>query len=262
MTKNFSFRRLLLLIKKQAAENLRLYLLSSFALLLVLSLVFIFARYVGYPHYAEETIYITYIFGLIIAGAVFASFSFQQLSSKDKATYFLSFPASISEKLSSALFFNLVVFPITYSVIFYIVQSIYWSYIHTLHDQYVQISYINWEQPRGFMEVFPYFFYVFFAVQAFYILGSAYFTRFGFIKTTITGIIIVFLFIWYLNAVIRGNFPGFNPTLTITQFEPTGQRKIFELSDFTKDIIIYAFKLLWAPVFWLATYFRLKETEV
>ena len=89
MTNNFSFRRLGLLIKKRATENFKLYILSATALLLLLSLVFIFQYYMSFPHYEEETNYAIFIFGLIIAGAVFASFSFQQLGTKETATYFL-----------------------------------------------------------------------------------------------------------------------------------------------------------------------------
>ena len=266
MTKNFSFTRLWLLIKKQAAEHLRLYLLSAVALLLILSLVFIFTRYTEYPNYDEETTYVIYIFGLIIAGAIFASFSFQQLGTKEKATYFLSFPASTMEKLSAALFFNLIVFPITYSIIFYLVKSLYWPYIQTLvqdNPEMVRINYINWkEEPNGFMEAFPYFFYVFFAVQAFYILGSVYFTRFGFIKTTIAGLLLIFLFVWYFQGLVIGSFPAMNGPFSIRQFDAPGEMKVYELSAFTQDLLINLARFIWAPVFWVATYFRLKETEV
>jgi hypothetical protein len=267
MTKNFSFRRLGLLIKKQATESLKLYLLSAAALLLLLSMVFIFHRYMSFPHYHEETSYIIFIFGLIIAGAVFASFSFQQLATKEKATYFLSFPASTSEKLTAALFFNLIIFPVTYTVIFYLVNSVFWAYISSLVgengglDGGVRLSYVDWQNPRGFMEVFPFFFYVFFAVQAFYIMGSVYFTRFGFIKTTIVGIMLIFLFVWYFNEIIDDNFQGFNPDLTMNRFS-AGEMKVYELSAFSKELVINFVKFIWAPVFWLVTYFRLRESQV
>jgi hypothetical protein len=266
MTENFSFKRLWLLIKKQAAENLRLYLLFSTALLLVLSLVLIFSRFTSSGLYSEETIYIIYTFGLLIAGAIFASFSFQQLSSRDKAIYFLAFPASTSEKLTAALFFNLVVLPLTYTFIYFIVKSLFWVYLESVantNPELLRISYINWNEPRrGFMEAFPYFFYAFFAIQGFYIMGSVYFTRFGFIKTTIVGIILIFLFVWYINEVVQDNFEGFQPSLSIRKFQSDGQMRVFELGDTAKDIVLYVVRFIWAPVFWLVTYFRLKETEV
>ena len=222
----------------------------------------------SFPHYEEETNYAIFIFGLIIAGAVFASFSFQQLGTKERATYFLSFPASTAEKLMAALFFNLVIFPITFTIIFYLVKTVFWAYVSSLAGDDtsgltggVRLSYVDWENRHGFMEVFPFFFYVFFAVQAFYIMGSVYFTRFGFIKTTIVGIMVIFLFVWYLNEIIGDNFDGFNSNLTMNRFAG-GQMKVYELSAFSKELVINLLKFVWAPVFWLVTYFRLKESEV
>src|SRR5690349_9315167 len=74
MTNHFSFTRLYLLIKKQAIENLRLYALASTALALLLAIVFIFWYFNARPNFHEESLYMIYIFGLIVAGGLFASF--------------------------------------------------------------------------------------------------------------------------------------------------------------------------------------------
>ncbi len=38
--------------------------------------------------------------------------------------------------------------------------------------------------------------------------------------------------------------------------------KIFQLSPWINDLAIFLLKYLWIPVFWVVTYFRLKEKEI
>ena len=38
--------------------------------------------------------------------------------------------------------------------------------------------------------------------------------------------------------------------------------KIYRLAPWIEDAVIVFAKFIWAPVFWVATYFRLKEKEI
>ena len=94
MTTTFSFSRLLQLIRKQWIENSRLYLFSVLALLGMLGLIMLFWVIADGKQYSEDSLYIIFVFGLFVAGAVFASMSFSMLGNKEKGTYWLAFPAS------------------------------------------------------------------------------------------------------------------------------------------------------------------------
>lgn len=265
MTNHFSFKRFLLLVKKQGLENLKLYLLCMAALAFILSFVFLFHRLTSVNYFHEESIYITYVIGLIIAGAIFASFSFEMLSSKDKAIYYLSFPASRLEKLLVVLFYNIIFFTLFYTLIFFIIKTIYWEYLESLvasDPTLYKMYHIDWKDRNSFMSAFPYFFLLFFAVQSFYILGSVYFNRFAFIKTTIAGSVIIFLFIWYVNNLSSGQVGNIDPTGSAHVFEEDGSVKVYALPSGVFQVLKHTFQFIWAPVFLMVTYFRLKEKQV
>ncbi len=104
MSSTLSLTRLGKLITKQLFENSRLYIFSILALFGLLSLVFAFWFVAAGPNYHEEQTYIIFIFGLFIAGTVFAGMSFNMLGSKDKGIYWLSVPATHLEKLICTIF--------------------------------------------------------------------------------------------------------------------------------------------------------------
>src|SRR5215213_4113436 len=124
MTSTFSFSRLGKLITKQLFENSRLYIFSVLALFGLLALIFAFWIGADGPTYAEEATYVIFIFGLFIAGSIFASMAFNMLGSKDKGIYWLSVPATHLEKLICTIFYSIILFTIVYCLCFYIVKSI------------------------------------------------------------------------------------------------------------------------------------------
>ena len=131
MTTTFSFSRLLQLIRKQWFENSRLYIFSILALLGILGLVMIFWVITDGPHYSEDSLYIIFLFGLFIAGSVFASMSFSMLGNKERGTYWLAFPASHLEKLICMIFYNVVVFTVVYCACFFLLKSMAVTYVNS-----------------------------------------------------------------------------------------------------------------------------------
>ena len=271
MTANFNFLRLLKLIRKQWIENARIFFLSTLALIGILALVFIFWLVTGGRYYSEETLYIIYIFGLYIAGAIFASTSFSMLSDKRQGVYWLGFPASHLEKLLTVLFFNLVVFTIVYSLCFFGIKLVAVTYLQSLKagDPTMYFyQHVDFRSNSGFMNVFPNFLYGFFAVQSFYLLGSIYFSRFSFIITTVIGIALLFLFMWLSISLIKNNLPdGFNfDGFSVSKFEnkreTDGGIYKYQLPTLALSTLLFLAKFIWAPVFWLITWFRLRETEI
>lgn len=272
MTANFNFPRLVKLILKQWIENARIYMFSTLAIIGILGLVFIFWIAMAGNDYQEETLYIIFTFGIYTAGSVFASMSFGMLTEKRRGIYWLGFPASHLEKLLTVIFFNLIVFTIIYSLCFFLIKTLAVAYVHKLvaTDSYKYSYQLAYSKNSGsFMEVFPNFIYGFFAAQAFYMLGSVYFSRFSFVMTTVTGVALIFIFMWFNVSLFKHELPTgfFWNGLDVTKYY---NKKGGGLSDYhTYQLpfillipISFLVKFIWAPVFWLITWFRLKEKEI
>ena len=261
MSPTFSFSRLGKLIAKQFYENSRLYLISTLALLGLLSLAFTFWITVAGPNYQEEETYFIFLFGLFLAGAIFASTSFNMLGRKDKGIYWLGIPATHLEKLVCTILFSVVLFFIVYCLCFYLVKSIALTYL----DSRVGAIYTEMNGSNdGFGSVFKYFLYAYFAVQSLYLLGSVYFSRYSFIVTTVVGALVMFLFVYYITQIDRFMEPDSWELFTVKRADANVQDSYFlySVSPTVVDIIKYAVQFLWVPVFWVATWYRLKEKEI
>ena len=261
MSPTFSFSRLGKLIAKQFYENSRLYLISTLALLGLLSIAFTFWITVAGPNYQEEETYFIFLFGLFLAGAIFASMSFNMLGRKDKGIYWLGIPATHLEKLVCTILFSVVLFFIVYCLCFYLVKSIALTYL----DSRVGAIYTEMNGSNdGFGSVFKYFLYADFAVQSLYLLGSVYFSRYSFIVTTVVGALVMFLFVYYITQIDRFMEPDSWELFTVKRADANVQDSYFlySVSPTVVDIIKYAVQFLWVPVFWVATWYRLKEKEI
>jgi hypothetical protein len=267
MTTTFSFPRLLQLIRKQWFENSRLYIFSILAMLGILGLVMIFWVITDEPNYSEDSLYIIFLFGLFIAGSVFASMSFSMLGNKERGTYWLAFPASHLEKLICMIFYNVVVFTAVYCACFFLLKSMALSYVNSLvagnKDYSFRVS--SWDSDRSFLGIVPYFLYGYFAVQSFYLLGSVYFPRYSFVITTVVGSALILVFVYYSAEILKGSF--------YEEFSWNGDHlrkyegdftsyKRYDLSPVLTDILTFAIKFIWAPVFWVVAWFRLKEKQI
>lgn len=266
MTTTFSFSRLLQLVRKQWVENSRLYLFSVMALLGILGLI-MFLWILSKPHYNEDILYIIFLFGLFIAGAVFASMSFSMLGNKEKGTYWLAFPASHLEKLLCMIFYNVVVFTVVYSLCFFLIKSAAVAYVNSLVAENPTVYSFRrsaWNSNQSFLDILPYFLYGFFAVQAFYMLGSVYFSRYSFILTTIVGSVLIFIFSYYSVELIQSSLHGYSWNGDhLRKYDgdySTYQR--YNLSPVMTDLLGFFVKYIWAPVFWVVTWFRLKEKQM
>jgi hypothetical protein len=266
MTSTFSFSRLLQLIRKQWFENSRMYLFATLALLSLQALVFGLWLVSNHPSYSEDFIYAVFLCGLYLTGAIFASISFSMLGDKTKGSYWLGFPASHFEKLLCVILYSAVFFTIVYCATFYLVKTAAVAYIHQKVNSYPEIfSYQPLKNKPEFMEAFTYFMYGFFAVQALFLLGSVYFTRYSFIVTTIIGTAVLFLFFYYMVKLPDALLPaGHRWRLIDADFfsDDNTHMKRYSLPSFFSNTLIVLMKFMWAPVFWTVTWYRLKEKQL
>lgn len=267
MTNRFSLKRLLLLIQKQFSENIKLYLYGTLAMLGLLIIVMLLWTTMGGIRYKGEILLNIYLIGLFISGAIFANFSFNMLSNKSKGIYWLTLPASHGEKLACAIFFNLIVFTTVYTLCYYLVSQGAVAYIkemmrqHPLKYQYKEINW-NEEDVRREITVFG---YAFFAVQAFYLLGSVAIKKFSFVLTTAIGALLIIGFVFfmqYLSHALEKFHVGYN-LINARNYPANGNSyHEYSINHTVSNIIIFLAKFIWAPFFWLVTWFKLREKEI
>jgi hypothetical protein len=266
MSSTFSFSRLGKLITKQFFENSRLYIFSVLALLGILSLVFAFWIAAGGDDYHEEVTYIIFLFGLFITGTVFASISFNMLGSKDKGIYWLAVPATHLEKLICIIFYSTIVFTVVYCLCFFLIKFIGVSFLEGYIKRHPGSSYTKMDDfENGFGGVIKYFIYAYFSVQSLYLLGSVYFSRFSFIITTVAAAFLIFVFVYYGSVIHDRMFEGMGWDLvSARKFDDKIKDGylLYSISPAITDTLKYAVQFAWAPLFWIVTWFRLKEKEI
>src|SRR5688500_4196557 len=116
----FSFHRFILLLKLQFAVNRRFYLLGIAAIagLLLVYMIFRAANgELGFEFEAQEETYGLSIIGLSF---VFGTLVFRQLGSKAGRIHALMLPVSALERLCVAFLMVFIIFPIVYSIIFFV----------------------------------------------------------------------------------------------------------------------------------------------
>jgi hypothetical protein len=264
MNNHFSFNRFGLLVRKQWGEHARLYGLGMIAISGLLSLVF-FLWVIGHGddnHFDQSNFYLFGVIGFFISGSIFASIQFSSLAQKDKALQWLSTPATHFEKLACSVFFSLIVFNLFYVLCFLLIKTLGF-YILGL-DASREITGIDWDRDNA-KTVFRYAGLGYIAIQSIYLLGSVYFSRYSFIKTTIAGLIIFVAFLLFINNVLRPAFLHGGNLWSFASFrtwqEQEGE-KLYSLPGWIEHTMKFIAYYAWAPVCWTVTLFRLKEKEV
>jgi hypothetical protein len=282
MNQAFSFSRWLLLIEKHWSENRKKYLLAMVAITGILLIWFLFNIVMEQYRPMDTGIQVgSYFGGLFIVGCLYGSTLFADLASKAKGINYLSLPASQLEKTLCALFYGVVVFLVAYTLLFYVADIIMVKISN-------QLSYADWLKNHSSGSVFrpqeivnvvwttekmqgstinPQFIVLlcYFALQSAYILGSVYFTRFSFIKTTVALLVLWLFMIVFVGKIMDSFMPSGNyfEGLTSYRLNSAGNgEKIIRLPEWTNSITIFLLKYAFAPVLWTVTYFRVKEKEI
>src|SRR5262245_28967305 len=107
----FDLNRWVLYVRKHWNENRKKYLLSAGAIagLLILWYSFVILVNIVNPLKMDNQV-ITYYAGMAICGTLYSSFLFAELSEGPKAIHFILVPASLFEKLLSAILYGVVLF--------------------------------------------------------------------------------------------------------------------------------------------------------
>jgi len=285
MNQAFSFNRWLLLVAKHWSENRKKYSLGILAITGIILIWFFFNIMMErYRPMAFGTQVGTYFVGLFIVGCLYASTLFSDLASKPKGINYLSLPASQLEKTLCSLLYGAILFFAVYTVVFYIADIImvkiansiaymHWQKNHSQGDTFNPEEVVNIislgnrgigsnNLNMGFIILLIYF-----AVQSAYILGSVYFSRFSFIKTTISLLVVGLLIIVFIGKILNSFMPDGNFYEGITSYRlydvnVVDGEKFIRLPEWVNTGTTFLLKYAFAPVFWVATYFRVKEKEI
>jgi len=282
MNQIFSFNRWLLLIGKHWSENKKKYLLGLLALTGIMIVWFVLNIMMDPYDAMDESIqYGTYFVGLFIVGCLYGSMLFSELSSRPKGISYLSVPASHFEKMLSAQLYGVVIFFVCYTLIFYVADFVmlkianavsyaYWEKHYSDGQAFPQRRIVNvfWGNKRAGrvnVNILFLFLLAYFAIQSAYILGSVYFTKFSFIKTTLALIAAWIVIMVFYDKVLGSFVPhgGFSDGFsTYHLYNESDTGKIIRLPEWINTVILFLLKYAFAPVFWVVAYFRLKEKEI
>lgn len=272
MNNTFNINRFGLLLKRQWLDFGKIYLLSLIVIFGVLIGIYAFnipKANEGLPPMDSGYISLRFrypIFGIVgfLFISIVASSYFSNLGQKSKAIIDLMTPASTFEKFLAGVFYTAILSVTSYLVIFYITDFAFCKYldssfstfpydasltfmgkithVHGIHAQLLNDE-MDFEEYRG-LSFIP------FLVTSVFLLGSVYFNRFHYIKTSVSVVISVaiIMYIIYLSVSKIG--------------ENMVQVASSENNDRAAFTIIFVSSVVLSLFFWLITYVRLKEKEV
>ena len=217
--------------------------------------------------------------GLYIVGCFYASIQFSDLGSRPKAIIFLTLPASHLEKLLCAILYGVLLFFIVYTIIFYaidipmvrIADGIgYQRFLSADHSTKAKFMFdrvlplMNYYD-ENFNNGYLLLFIAYFPIQSAFLLGSVYFIRYSFIKTTIA-VLLLWLLFTLLIIEVFSNLPptGWRDENIASwgQLNGFGEVNKIRISPWIEGFLDFLLKYSIPIVLWVITYFRLKEKEI
>ncbi|WP_317169489.1 TlpA family protein disulfide reductase [Mucilaginibacter humi] len=118
MNNTFNLKRFLLLFKKQTAEHLKAYLLSTAVLFGTVLLLFAYVTFTENGRLTANTQTGIFVWILILSGSIFTSLCFSSLGSK-QGILTLTLPASHLEKFPVQWVYSFVIFQIVFIGVFF-----------------------------------------------------------------------------------------------------------------------------------------------
>lgn len=283
MNQQFDTTRTRMLIGKHWAENRKKYTLSIIAIAGLLLVWMFFMMMENDRHWLDEGMQSgTYYFGLGFLGCLYASLIFSDLDSKSRGMNFLSVPASVFEKLLTGLLFTVFLFFIVYTGVFYLVDiamvnlsnalaANYWAHHPQTGEVFRTYPVVNiFDLPgrqNGEPNLFIYALLAYLAVQSAFALGSVYFSKFSFLKTFISLLLLGLFFVFLVGKILHPALSGGEYYHGLTSYIFYSDNNyvngnVVSLPEWINRLLIYFISYAFAPLFWLVTYFRLKEKEV
>lgn len=267
MNNTFDIKRFGLLLKKDCFENWRKYILQALTLFSIILICFIFQSFNKYSdqdaaymiQHGYELIngQLVVISCLIFTGAyaIFLSQMMDSLRNKQKRIHYLTFPCSNLEKYLSKIIIHVLGFIVVFLV------AIYFADLIRIIIYSIPVNNIEVKSIKLLSEIFDrqdntptaLFSAVYLFLLSLYALGSTFWQRSGFVKTTVALgaiFVIAFIIIFGVASAI------FNPGM------------YFDTPDFSKETrqmfyyLATAISLAATLFIYILAYYRFKEAEL
>jgi hypothetical protein len=196
-----------------------------------------------------------YMMILVLSGTIFTSTVLADLGDRKRAVAWLALPASHFEKYLVVWLYSLLIFIVIYTAAFYLSVS-FLLYIKPSIGSQEGIFNVFEKWPMEMWVV-----YAFLHAIAFY--GAVFFERLHFIKTAFVFFISLALLV-IINKIILSALLGraveMTPPFGIARFSGGGQD--VRLAEKLQEPYMIYLVIALAVIFWIATYWRLKEKQV
>ncbi|KQB99386.1 hypothetical protein [Pedobacter sp. Hv1] len=271
MNNTFNIQRFGLLLRRQWLEFGKIYLIT---LLVALGVIVAFYGITLWPYLTEVATFaprelnfrepLFLIFGPLFI-TVIASNYFAHLGQKPKAIIDLMIPASTFEKFLGSLLFTGILATASFTLLFYLTDLAFMAKIRGIYFHTATASLTTAAESAGAYddnvdyffskhEIFTPLYVAPFFITSIFLLGSIYFEKFHYIKTTIA--VMIFSGIWAAIIAKAGK-------ILFEGKVPVGENSMRQMNErSTAEIWITVLLLFLTFVFWAITYVRLKEKQV
>ncbi|NCI48881.1 hypothetical protein GWC95_03035 [Sediminibacterium roseum] len=275
MNDTFSFSRFGLLLKKFIKEHSTTYLLYIAILAGLLFVLYGFTVLACLnSRFPEEAPVIFFIIGILFMGGLFASTFYSFFNNKAKGIQYLNLPSSHTEKLMIGFLFTQIVFFVVYFIVFFLVDHVMVAAYNKFHKMPANVSpeYIAFYTAKPVDFTNPEILNgitISFIVTAISHYGSLCFEKNAFVKTALLTIIggVAYMFYSYYGMrtlvpddVMPGGDNLFNTSLRVGNDETV--KGIVHLPAAWTSFLTWFVPGMFYVLFWMGSYFRLKEKQV
>jgi hypothetical protein len=276
MTNNvFNLGRFGILLRKHLKENVRRYLLYAAMLTGIQFVLQGFVTVIGTKSngFPQAPMIGIFILTLLFSGSIFSSLSYSFFQNKAKGIQFLQMPSSALEKIIVSFLMTQVLFFIIFMGSYYIVNWL----MCTLYNSMAVIPANATPESIEFYKAHVYDFrditgiasiILFFVISAIAHFGSLAFEKNSFVKTGLGVIAIGSILLWLNYVSLRSMIPEeimpdgmfYSNGMRVGPYETT--KGVIMLPQSWTGFINYFLPLSLYIIFWMASFFKLKEKQV
>lgn len=249
----FSFRRLIKLVRNEIFTNYRFWLTAIGAVAGVWVILYLLNARSGGGYGFHSTWYALILF---VGGFLLSSNAFQEVQTAPRGYTYLLLPASLLEKFVSKLLVTSVGYALVTGLLYTLLSILAKLLATLLFGQSLPVFNLLDASVIKMMGVYC-------ILQSIFLFASIYFRRHAFTKIVLAGFALLFVYslvlMFFVRVIYSPYFNGMHWGKTMLHLD------YWELPSIFLGLVAvvkWSFYLLLAPYFWLLAYLRLKETEV